>query len=252
MTRAALGPSRPRERFSRLRLPPRQVVRCHVEMMRSTRSALAVGFLFVLVACGERVDHAPDAALATAVERTLAAESFQIRLTVTDGRDRLVNTIEYAAPDRVRIRFRPIGETVSIAGDMYYSTPEEPGRFFLVETRCENPLEVAVPALSIVRAATEVRRNGSILVFRSDDVAEMTGQARIADGYLVSLLLRYELPDVNRRVIERYAFSRFGDEISVEPPAASSIVRAPGSPASAGSPAPCPDAPSAAGIVDGG
>jgi hypothetical protein len=220
--------------------------------MRSTRPSLAIGFLFVLVACGERADHAPDATLAAAVERTLAAGSFQIRSTVTDGQDRLVSTVEYAAPDRVRIRLRPIGETVSIAGDMYYSTPEEPNRFVLVETGCETALEVAVPALGIVRDATDVRRNGSIFLFRSEDVAAMTGQARIEDGRLVSLLLRYELPDVNRRMIERYAFSRFGEEISIEPPARSSIVRAPGGPADQESPAPCPDALSAPGIVDGG
>jgi hypothetical protein len=67
----------------------------------------------------------------------------------------------------------------------------------------------------------------------------MTGQARIEDGYLGSLLIRYDLPDVNRKVIERYSFSRFGDDISIERPDASSITRSQGAP-NQGSPVPCP------------
>jgi hypothetical protein len=205
------------------------------------RSAVAVGFLSVLVACGEQsADRGPDEMLAAAVERTLAAQSFQIRSLLTDGREQHVSEVEYVAPDRVRIRLRPASRTILIGGDTYLSTPEEPDRFVHVETRCDSMLEVAVPALSIVREATEVRRNGPVFVFRSDAVEGMIGQARVEDGHLASLLLRYELPDVNRRMIERYSFSRFGANISIEPPPASSIVPDAGGSPKQVPPAPCP------------
>ena len=211
--------------------------------MRKLRSALAFGFLAMLLACGEqRADLGPDATLAAAVGRTIGAESFQVRLTATDGREQHESLVEYVAPDRVRIRLRPLWETVWIGGDTYYATSEEPNRFVLVETGCENTLEVAVPALSIVRDATDVRRNGPILVFRSDHVAGMTGQARIENGHLASLLLRYDLPDVNRRMIERYSFSRFGDNISIGRPDASLITGTQGATPNQGSPVPCPEA----------
>ncbi|HEX5936092.1 MAG TPA: hypothetical protein VFZ75_00145 [Actinomycetota bacterium] len=202
--------------------------------------ALAYGVLVTLLACGEQGPAGgPNATLAAAVDRTLAAQSFQVRLIVTDGPEQRVSQVEYAAPDRVRIRLRPSGETVWIAGDTYYATPNEPTRFVLVETACENALEVAVPALGILGHATDVRWNGPNLVFRSGDGAGMTGQARIKDGYLASLLLRYRLPDVNRTLIEQYSFSRFGDDISIVRPDASSIAQdAPNQ----GPPVPCPEA----------
>jgi hypothetical protein len=213
--------------------------------MGKLRSALAFGLLVMLLACGEqRIDRGPNATLAAAVERTIGAESFRVRLTVTDGREQRVSQVEYAAPDRVRISLRPRGETVWIGGDTYYATPEEPNRFVLVETACENTLEVAIPALSVLRDVTDVRRNGPNLVFRSDDGAGMTGRARIVDGFLASLLLRYELPDVDRKVIERYSFSRFGDTISIARPDESSITAAQGVDSNQGSPVPCPEAPS--------
>jgi hypothetical protein len=203
------------------------------------RSALAIGFLSVLLACGEQsADRGPGATLAAAVERTLAAESFQIRSILTDGRERHVSDVEYVAPDRVRIKLRPSSQTIMIGGHTYLSTPEEPDRFVHVEAECESMLEVAVPALSIVREATEVRRNGPVFVFRSDAVEGMTGQARVDDGHVASLLLRYQLPDVDRRIIERYSFSRFGADISIDPPPAASILPA-GASSKQVPPAPC-------------
>jgi hypothetical protein len=142
------------------------------------------------------------------------------------------------APDRVRIRLSPRGETVWIGGDAYYATPDQPNRFVLVETSCENTLEVAVPALDILEHVTDVRRNGPNFVFRSDRDVAMTGQAEVEDGYLASLLLRYRLPDVDREVIERYSFSGFGGSISIRRPDASSIR---GAAENRGSPVPCPD-----------
>jgi hypothetical protein len=208
--------------------------------MGRLRSAFALGLLATLLACADQgADRDPAVTLAAAVERTIDAESFQIRLILIDGRERLVSQVEYAAPNRVRIRLRPRGETVSIAGDTYFATPEEPNRFVLVKTGCENTLEAAVPALDIVRDATDVRRNGPILRFRSGDFAGITGQARLEDGYLASLLLRYKLPDVNRSVIERYSFSRFGDRISIRRPDASAVTSSQEAAPNQGSPAPC-------------
>jgi hypothetical protein len=188
------------------------------------RIGLVVGSLMLAAACAEP-RAAPDAgaALSEAVDRTLAADSFRLRSTVIDGADTRISQIEYEAPDRVRILLRPSGETISIGGDTYFSVPGEPGRFVLVETGCDAALETAVPALGVVREATDVRRNGPTLSFRSDEVAGMTGQARLRDGRLVSLVLRYELPGVDRRVMERYTFSWSGRAVSIEPPPASAV-----------------------------
>ena len=192
--------------------------------MRRTPIALVVGSLVLLTACaGPNVDPAPNGTLAQAVERTLAAETIRIRSTVVDGPDTHVSEIEYQAPDRVRILLRPSGETISIGGDTYFSIPGQSDRFVLVETGCEAPLEVAVPALGAVRSASEVRQNGPAFSFRSHDVEGMTGQARVEDGLLASLVMRYEFPDVDREVIERYAFNWSGRDISIEPPPASSV-----------------------------
>jgi hypothetical protein len=211
--------------------------------MAKPGSALALVVLATLLACAEqRADRSPDATLAAAVARTNAAGSFQVRMTVTDGRDQHVSLVEYVAPDRVRIKLRPVGETVWIAGDTYYATPDEPGRFVLVETGCENALEMAVPALGIVRDVTDVRRNGPIFTFRSANVARMTGQAEIENGHLGSLLLRYDLPDSNRKMIEQYSFSRFGDDISIRRPDASLIQDSQEAAPNQGSLVPCPEA----------
>lgn len=207
-------------------------------MIRRLRSSVFVSFLLVLVACADQGAPGPDATLAAAAERTVGAESFRVRLTVTDGREQHESQVEYVAPDRVRIKLRPRGETIWIGGDAYYATPEQPARFVLVETACEIPLRVAVPALDILEQATDVRRNGPNFVFRSDRDVAMTGRARVEDGYVDSLLLRYRLPDVDRTVIERYSFSGYGGSMSIEPPDASSVRSAA---PNQGSPVPCPE-----------
>jgi len=208
--------------------------------MRRIPIALVAGSLALVLACAERSPvPGPNGALAEAVERTLAAESFRIRSTVIDGADTHVSQIDYLAPDRVRILLRPSGATISIGGDMYFSEPGQPGRFVLVETGCATPLELAVPALGVVRDASAVRRSGPVFSFRSNEVEEVTGQARVEDGVLASLLVRYELPDVDRKVIERYAFSRFGRDISIEAPPASSVSTTSEAPPNQGGPAAC-------------
>lgn len=207
-------------------------------MIRRLRSPVFVSFLLVLVACAEQGAPGPDATLAAAAERTVGAESFHVRMTVSDGREQHESQVEYVAPDRVRITLSPRGETIWIGGDAYYATPERPGRSVLVETSCENPLQVAVPALDILSHATDVRRNGPNFVFRSTRDVAMTGQARVEDGYVASLLLRYRLPDVDRSVVERYSFSGFGRSVSISRPDASSVR---GAAPNQGSPVPCPE-----------
>lgn len=208
--------------------------------MRWTRVVPVVGSLALAVACAEpsaRPD--PNGALAEAVDRTLAAEAFRIRSTVIDGPDTHVSQIEYQAPDRVRILLRPSGETIWIGGDTYLSVPGQPDRFVLVETGCDSTLQAAVPALGVVSEASVVRRDGPVISFRSEEVEGMTGKARVEDGRLASLLLRYELPDVDRKLIERYAFSGFGREVSIERPPAASVSSTSEATPNQGGPAPC-------------
>jgi hypothetical protein len=209
--------------------------------MRRTTSLVAVGIIAGLLSCAEQGrDRGQEEALAAAVERTLSAESLHIRAILVDGGEQHVSDVEYVAPDRVRIsRLRPSSQTIVVGSDMYISTPEEPNRYLHVETRCDSALEVAVPVLTILRQATEVRRDGPIFIFRSDAVNGMIGQARIQGGHVTSLLLRYDLPDVNRGIIERYSFSRFGADITIAPPPTSTILPS-GASQNQGSPAPCP------------
>lgn len=211
--------------------------------MRRTPIALVVGSLVLLTACADtNVDPSPNGTLAQAVERTLAAETFRIRSTVVDGPDTHVSEIEYQAPDRIRILLRPSGETISIGGDTYFSVPGQPDRFVLVETGCDATLEVAVPALGVVRSASEVRRNGPVFSFRSNEVGGMRGQARVEDGLLASLVMRYQFPNIDREVTERYAFSWSGRDISIEPPPASSVSTSSEALPNQGGPAACSQA----------
>ena len=209
--------------------------------MRRTQIALVVGSLALAVACAEPSPPDPKGALAEAVERTLAAETFRIRSTVIDGAETHVSQIEYQAPDRVRFLLRPSGETIRIGPDTYFSLPGQPDRFVRVETGCETTPEVAVPALGVVNDASDVRRDGPVFSFRSSQVEGMTGQARLTDGLLASLVLRYEFPDVDRRVIERYAFSWAGRDVSIEAPPASAIASTSEALPTQGGPVACSD-----------
>ena len=209
--------------------------------MKRTRIALVVGSLALAVACAEPSTPEPNSVLAEAVERTLAADTLWIRSTVIDGPETRVSQIEYQAPDRVRILLRPSGETIRIGADTYYSVPGQPDQFLLVESGCEIKPEIAVPALGVVNEASDVRRNGPVFSFRSPEVAGMTGQARLTDGLLASLVLRYELPDVGRRLVERYAFSWSGREVSIKAPPASSIASTSEADPNQGGPAACSD-----------
>ena len=206
---------------------------------------VSVGIAFV--SCSHGVGREAETTLADAVERTLGASSLHIETVATyEGEDHEAE-VEYVAPDRVRLVLPFSEDSILIGKDQYFSEPDDPDRFLQMESPCVVTLDMAVPALAAVRDADDVRRVRGTFIFSTRGDPAIGGEARIDDGYLVSLVLRYELPDLNQAVEERHTFSHYGDDISIEPPPSSHVSPAPG-PADfpgvividQGSPPPCP------------
>jgi hypothetical protein len=215
--------------------------------MRGTRWVVTVSVGIAFVSCGQGVGREAKTTLVNAVERTLGASSLRIETVATyEGEDHEAE-VEYLAPDRVRLVLPSSEESIFIGKDQYFSEPDEPDRFLQVESPCVVTLDMAVPALAAVRDAADVRRVGGAFIFSTSGEAAIGGEARIDDGYLVSLVLRYELPDLNQAVEERHTLSHFGDDVSIEPPPSSQVSPAPGPGEfpgviviDQGSPPPCP------------
>lgn len=187
---------------------------------------VSVGVAFL--SCSQGVGREAKTTLINAVERTLGASSLHIDTVATyEGEDHEAQ-VEYVAPDRVRLVLPFSEESIFIGKDQYFSEPDEPDRFLQVESPCVVTLDVAVPALAAIREAEDVRRVGGAFIFSTSGEAAIGGEARIDDGYLVSLVLRYELPDLNQTVEERHTFSQYGDDISIDPPPSSHVSSAPG------------------------
>lgn len=196
--------------------------------MRGTRWVVTVSVGVAFVSCSQGVGREAKTTLAKAVERTLGASSLHIEtVAIYDGEEHEAE-VEYVAPDRVRLVLPLSEESLFIGRDQYLSEPDESDRFLQVKSPCVVTLEMAVPALGAVREANDVRRVGSAFIFGTGGEAAIGGEARIDDGYLVSLILRYELPDLNQTVEERHTFSHYGEDISIEPPPARHVSPAPG------------------------
>jgi hypothetical protein len=78
------------------------------------------------------------------------------------------------------------------------------------------------PALEVVRLAEHVERVGGTYRFSVDGEGNPEGEVRIEDGYIVSLVFRYDLPMIGG-VEERHSLGDFDSDIRIEPPSASQV-----------------------------
>jgi hypothetical protein len=188
--------------------------------------------LLLASACDEHeADTHAEKTLSQAVERTVAADSFHIDTVATYEGEAHEAEVDYVAPDRIRLASSPPSDvSLYIGQDMYFSEPDDPDRFLRLENPCETTVSFVVSALAVVQKAEDVRLVGGTYVFSTGDPT-VSGEARVEDGLLSSLVVRYEIPvgDLIEHVEERHRFSRFGDDLSIEAPAPEQVTHASGS-----------------------
>ena len=195
-------------------------------------AALAVAVALAAACDGEPKARGGDDALRGGLEETLASPGFHIEGAFRLPEETFELNGDYVAPDRVKIESSGSdGHSVSIyiGSDAYFSEPDDADRFTRSQLPCGAAVHTVIPALGLVRGAEDVRTDGDRFTFvaRDNDGAPVDGEARIADGYLVELGLRYRLPRLGDAVEERWVFSDFGRVVSIEPPTPDRIVDEP-------------------------
>jgi hypothetical protein len=184
-------------------------------------AAIALGFGLAASCAGGSQEA--KSALLDAAERTRSAGSFHVESEVTlpDGKQR--GEADYVAPDRFRLQ--GFGErastTIHVGRDTYVDAGPE--TFFHFKEPCDFGVETFIPALAFARLAENVHRVGDTYTFGMDGEGNLEGEARVEDGYLVSLTVRYDLLVVDGRAEEQHTLSDFGSDIRIEPPRASQI-----------------------------
>ncbi len=179
-------------------------------------------------ACGGGTKSAEGSELQDALTKTLAADGFHIQgITNVEGEDFHAEG-DYVAPDRFIMETSDAREssTTTIVGRNYYSSePGEAERFSLWEMPCEMGADTFIPALSILHAAEDVRPTHGAFTFQAagNQGRPIEGEARVENGYLVELSVRYSLAD-DELVHERWTFSEFGATASIEAPPANQVV----------------------------
>lgn len=163
-------------------------------------------------------------ALLNAAERTRSAESFHVESEVTLPEGKQRGEADYVAPDRFRMQGFGEGPSTTIhVGRDTYVDAESPETFFHYEEPCDFGVETFFPALAFARLAEDVHRVGNTYTFQMEGEGNLEGEARVEDGYLVSLTVRYDLPLLDARAEEQHTLSAFGSGIRIEPPPASQI-----------------------------
>jgi hypothetical protein len=182
-------------------------------------------FLLVASACSDgSPDGDPTPALLGATRRTLEATSFHIESVLTyDGADHR-GEVDYVAPNRFSMRGYGEGATISIVigKDYYASDFEQLDRFTVSRSPCEFGVGEFIPVLTRVLAATDVSFDGRTYSFEIEG-GDAEGEARIGNGYLTHLAVSSTPPPSDERGGERHAFSRYGEDIAIEPPPAAQV-----------------------------
>jgi hypothetical protein len=178
--------------------------------------------IVLLAACSSETRSLEKRGLREALDRTLAADSFHIRLrTISDELD-VAGEGDYVAPDRLSLTLSggEVRSTMIVIGRDHYDTdPVDPARFTRWTDPCPVTLEVMLPSVAMVQDADVVDVDEDIFAFTVDGAASgIRGEARVVGGYVVSLRLSYSL-QTGDRVEERYEFSDFGAPAAVEAPA---------------------------------
>jgi hypothetical protein len=150
--------------------------------------------------------------------------SFHVKSVISDPDGRHVGELDYVAPDRFRMRGFGEGAstTIRIGQDTFFSFPEDLNRFSLYRDPCDFGVGGFLPALEVVGLAEHVDRDGGTYRFSVDGEGNPDGEVRIEDGYIVSLVFRYDLAMLGN-VEERHTLSDFDSDIRIEPPPASQI-----------------------------
>jgi hypothetical protein len=187
------------------------------------RAAALTVLLLLAAACDGGSQEARDT-LHRAAERTTSVDSFHVESVITDPHGRQVGELDYVAPDRYRMKGFGEGAsiTIQIGRDTFASTPEDLNRFVLYENPCDFGIGGYFPALEVVGLAEHVDRVGRVYRFSVDGEGNPEGEVRIEDGYIVSLVFRYNLPMIGI-VEERHSLGDFDSDIRIEPPPASQI-----------------------------
>lgn len=213
-------------------------------------TTLMVLFLLVAAGCsGSSPDADPATALLAATRRTLAAKSFHIESVLTyDGTDHR-GEVDYVAPSRFFMRGYGEGATISIVigKDYYASDSEHLDRFTVSRSPCEFSVGEFIPVLTRVLDVTDVSFDGRTYTFEMEGEGDAEGEARIGNGYLTYLAVSSTPPRSDERGEERHAFSRYGEDIAIEPPPAVQVSAESGPEdfpdvivVDEGSPSPCP------------
>jgi hypothetical protein len=184
--------------------------------------------LFASACSGQAPDQDPRATLVDAARRTLAATSFHVESALTYGGEEHQGEADYVAPDRFSmVGFGGQGATTITIGRDNYVGALDPGHFYAFRWPCDFRVETFFPTLGIVPLANDVHLDGDTYVFTTEGEGEPVGQARIEDGYVVSLSLTSRLAASDQRVEEQYAISDFGADIRIERPPASRVEEQP-------------------------
>jgi hypothetical protein len=203
-----------------------------IAYMRHLAPTLAI-VLLASTCAGETAPGEGDSLLRAAVEKTLAAEGFHIKGWLHIRREEIESEGDYVAPDRISMSSSSDGTTptitIVVGRNHYASEPEDPNAFRLWEMPCDVGVDTFMPALAVVGYAEGVRMAGDVFTFRADgdEGTPMEGEARVTDGYLTGLTLRYTVPRVNERVEEHWTFSDFGATVPVQPPPREQVLQDP-------------------------
>jgi hypothetical protein len=197
--------------------------------MSRLRTLAAVVTFIVSSACGGGVTSADGSALQDALAQTLAADGFHIEGDSEVGGEDFHAEGDYVAPDRMVMDSSDAtqaSKTIVVGRNHYSSEPETTDRFLLWEMPCAVSVDTFIPALSMVRAATEIRQTDGAFTFRGagNEGTPIEGEARIENGYLVELSVEYQLPHLQERVHERWIFSDFGATVRIDPPSTDQLV----------------------------
>jgi outer membrane lipoprotein-sorting protein len=192
--------------------------------MRVRRSVCTLAASITLVASCTGGSQEAKATLLDAAERTRSAESFHVEseITLPEGKQR--GEADYVAPDRFRMQGFGEGAstTIHVGRDTYFDA-ESPETFFHYKEPCDFGVDTFFPALAFARLAEDVHRVGNTYTFQMEGEGNLEGEARVEDGYLVFLTVRYDLPLLDAQAEEQHTLSDFGSGIRIEPPPASQI-----------------------------
>ncbi len=207
-----------------------------------------LALVLTLAACSSAGGSFEEGSLPTALDRTLAAESFHIRLRMVYGDVDAEGEGDYIAPDRLSLTLLDgdVRTTSIIIGHRHYdSVPDDPNRFTIWTDPCEPSLELMLPMLAAIREADVGSHLGDNFVFTIDGGTRIVGEARVADGRLGALEVSYVIPGTGDQVREQYWFSDFGKPATVTAPPSATPIDAIDDPlvrVSSGPPA-CPTGP---------